>query len=98
MSIKKVLKERASRYGEFGELSKTSQELKTLMGEVYLNADPTVCEALDMVLHKLARISNTPKGWLIEENIVDTIGYLELWLKHLHTLPNTVYTEVKYSD
>jgi hypothetical protein len=57
--MNEVLKQRDRIYGDFGSIAETSQKLKALMGKFYDNADPVCCEAMDMILHKLARMNNT---------------------------------------
>ena len=64
--IKKTLKERGSRYGEFKDFAKISQELKnTIFLDLTLNTEPeykeinnVISEGIEMVCHKLARITN----------------------------------------
>ena len=84
MNINEVLKERASRYGEFENVAEHSQLLKELWYDsikVNDNITPAMQEAMEMILHKLARIFSGSKNY--KDSFVDLIGYVELYLKEL---------------
>ena len=81
-SVKATLKERGARYGEFKNHAKLSQELKnTFLGHVRDHGHPKLftdemIEAIEMILHKLARIANGSPQYI--DNFVDICGYSQL--------------------
>ena len=84
MNINEVLKERASRYGDFKDVATYSQHLKELWYDSIKEDDiisEPMQEAIEMLLHKLARIFSGDKNY--RDNFVDLIGYAELYLKEL---------------
>lgn len=58
MEVAKTLEERGKRYGEFPEHAAISQKLKAVVNEHGAKLDSTHREALDMIMHKVARILN----------------------------------------
>ncbi len=92
----KVLEERATIYGTFEGVAEKSQELKTIMEPALNFADNTAKEALEMILHKLARIANSEDGWKVIDNVRDIVGYAKLWEEHLQKVPGSVDTVVEY--
>ena len=77
----KILEERGSRYGDFDDIAEISQTLKDMW---YMKANldfkeptDTMNEAMEMVLHKLARMINGDRYY--EDNIIDMQNYLELY-------------------
>ena len=77
-----VLEERGKRYGEFKTFAETAQNLKyefrrgrQLAGK---SASMTYCqqEAIDMILHKIARIANGDENY--DDNWIDIAGYATL--------------------
>jgi len=87
-----ILKERGSRYGDFEMLSDISQTMKELW-YISQNSDfkePTKAmnEAMEMVLHKLARCFNGDRYY--KDNIVDAINYLRLYLQSIENNENTL--------
>nr|DAO88414.1 MAG TPA: Nucleotide modification associated domain 1 [Caudoviricetes sp.] len=78
--IEEVLNERQDTHGDYKLVSKISQILKDVC-EAHLQSDltPTKAEALDMILHKIARIvcgnGNFKDHW------VDIAGYATLAAK-----------------
>ena len=84
MSINEVLKERASRYGEFKDVATYSQHLKELWYDSIKEDDiisEPMQEAMEMILHKIARIFSGDKNY--KDNFIDLIGYAELYLKEV---------------
>ena len=92
----KVLKERGNMYGSFEGVADKSQELKTIMEPALNFADNTAKEALEMILHKLARIANSEDGWKVIDNVRDIAGYAKLWEEHLKNVPGSIDTVVEY--
>ena len=92
----KVIEERSSIYGSFEGVAEKSQELKTIMEPALNFADNTAKEALEMILHKLARIANSEDGWKVIDNVRDIVGYAKLWEEHLQKVPGSVDTVVEY--
>ena len=82
-NVEKTLEERGSRYGEFAKHATISQELKDI---VYKYLDPEKnenihAEALDMIMHKVARILNGDPNYI--DSWHDIAGYATLVVKHL---------------
>jgi len=94
----KVLEDRKKIYGDFEDVAEISQKLKSVMFNVYEHADPTVREALDMILHKLARTASTKDGWKVIDNVTDIVGYGRLWEKHISDLHGSIKTVVSYEE
>lgn len=92
----KVIEERSKIYGDFEDVAKVSQALKATMFTAYESDEPVICEALDMLLHKLARIGSNSNGYKNIDNWRDIAGYAQLvveWLskeKPEGTLDNKV--------
>jgi len=91
-----VLKTRGNMYGSFDGIAILSQSIKSLMGLAYENADEPTREALDMIIHKLARVGSNPDGWKLQDNATDIAGYAKLWEQHLNGVEGAVKTKVKY--
>ena len=78
--IEKVLEERGSTYGEF----KSNGRIAGLMKEIARKGDGWDAldyyerEAIDMILHKIARVVN---GYRCKDNFVDIAGYATLVIK-----------------
>lgn len=88
MTLEQTLTERGGRYGRFAEHARHSQTLKhtlrTLMGGVkWESLADDQREALDMVCHKLARITNGDPHYF--DSWRDIGGYTELVAKRLET-------------
>lgn len=87
-SIEEILAERQTTYGDFSTQAELSQELKRLVKDAY-NARPDdqrklqdyQCEALDMILHKIARIINGDPSYV--DSWADISGYATLVVKEL---------------
>ena len=82
MEIKEVIKQREDAYGSFECVARVSQELKGIMYESLVNEKDNVeYEALEMMLHKIARIICS-KHVLLDE-YRDIAGYAILVLNSL---------------
>ena len=78
--IDKTLKERSSLYGSFSELAKKSKELQKIVGAT---EDDVINEALSLICHKLARISNGNPFYI--DNWRDIAGYASLVVQYLES-------------
>ena len=83
--IEKTLEERGNRYGEFSDCARISQTLKSYVatelrnqGKVLTN---TQREAMEMILHKIARIVNGDPNY--DDSWRDISGYATLVVKDL---------------
>jgi hypothetical protein len=89
--IEEVLKERGSRYGEFKEHAKLSQELKSAIfyhsntcgidGVGTNGYKDYQKEAIEMICHKLARIANGDP--MYKDSWIDIAGYAQLVVDEL---------------
>jgi len=86
-SIDEVLAERGTNYGEFPNHASLSQRLKSTFdnhvvkyGHPELFTD-TMNEAIEMVMHKLARIANGDPTYI--DSWTDIIGYTQLVINDL---------------
>lgn len=86
--VKKVLQERGDRYGTFEKNALIAQGIKDVMAQGnnwgsndfnYLS--PVMCETLDMIASKIARIVNGDPFY--EDNWIDIIGYTQLALDEI---------------
>ena len=91
-----VIEQRKEIYGDFKDIAEISQELKKVMFNAYEQSDEVSREALDMILHKLARIAGSKDGWKVIDNVTDIAGYAKLWKKHLEDLSGSIKTIVTY--
>lgn len=78
VDISAVLQERGSRYGKFTGHAKITQQLKTVMWDHpgWAKLDDDMCEALEMVAHKIGRILNGDPKYA--DNWIDLAGYSKL--------------------
>lgn len=78
MSVTKTLKERGKRYGKFTEHAQISQDLQDVMRATpgWERLDATKREALQMNMHKVARILNGDPEY--KDNWHDIGGYVKL--------------------
>lgn len=78
--LEDILKEREKTHGEFREVARTSQHLKlSLLGVSYLSDIES--EALEMILHKIARIIHgNPEE---KDHWIDIQGYCQLVINTL---------------
>ena len=78
--LDKVLEERGKQYGTFAKHAEISQTLKSwcrqFVGETQTHLLPDQMEALDMILHKIARIVNGNPNYV--DSWTDIAGYATL--------------------
>ena len=76
--IKETLKQRGERYGEFRKHGAISQRIKRSIRstEKWNALDPDMQEALDMIVHKIARILNGDPNY--KDSWHDIAGYATL--------------------
>lgn len=81
--IRQILEERGTRYGEFPEHARLTQNLKLVMrsGRQWPYLTDSAKEALEMVAHKIGRILNGDPTYL--DSWVDIIGYIQLEIDRL---------------
>lgn len=97
-SIDKVLAERGSRYGDFPDHAKITQNIKRAM----LNSPnwPTLSddkkEALEMIAHKIGRILNGDPDYA--DSWTDIVGYAKLVEKDLLTKEINRYETITTSQ
>lgn len=77
-SVDSTLNERGSRYGEFADVSDTTQAIKDIMkgGKSSGELSTYQIEALDMIASKIARIVNGDPDYI--DNWHDIAGYARL--------------------
>lgn len=80
IDIKQVLQERGTRYGEFREHARITQNIKAAMADSpnWASLPPYLKEAMEMVAHKFGRALNG--DYMYEDNFIDVIGYSQLAL------------------
>ena len=78
MSIEVTLAERGSRYGDFAEHARITQNIKDAMWDSpnWPHLSPAAKEALEMVAHKIGRILNGDPDY--HDSWHDIIGYTKL--------------------
>jgi len=82
MQTEEILKQRGNRYGEFEDLAVISQKLKDIVYEVEgVGQDKALMEAIEMIMHKIARILNGDETYI--DNWVDIAGYATLAVHYL---------------
>lgn len=76
--IEEVLNQRQATYGSFTKNAEVSQMIKYFMtqGTNYKQMPMAHREALEMIVHKIARIVNGDPNYI--DNWVDIIGYSQL--------------------
>lgn len=81
--IEEVLNQRQSTYGSFTKNAEVSQMLKYFMtqGTNYKQMPVPHREALEMIVHKIARIVNGDPNYI--DNWVDIIGYSQLVIEEI---------------
>jgi hypothetical protein len=83
--IKQTLNERGKRYGSFKGHAEVSQRLKVVVQEELETREkflpPVQQEAVDMILHKLARIVNGDANYI--DSWRDIVGYSQLVVDEL---------------
>lgn len=80
MNVEQTLTERGNRYGKFVDQAFISQSFKDVLHRMKLYAgkdiDPDMQEALEMILHKIARIINGDPNYT--DSWHDIAGYAKL--------------------
>ena len=81
--IEEVLNQRQASYGSFTKNAEVSQMLKYFMtqGTNYKQMPVPHREALEMIVHKIARIVNGDPNYI--DNWVDIIGYSQLVIEEI---------------
>lgn len=81
--IEEVLNQRQTTYGSFTKNAEISQMLKYFMaqGTNYKQMPMAHREALEMIVHKIARIVNGDPNYI--DNWVDIIGYSQLVIEEI---------------
>lgn len=81
--IEEVLNKRQATYGSFTKNAEVSQMLKYFMaqGTNYKQMPTAHREALEMIVHKIARIVNGDPNYI--DNWVDIIGYSQLVIEEI---------------
>ncbi len=93
MSIDKTLEERGATHGDFETNALISQSLCQVLRSSpnWEGMSAVECEALEMVMHKVARIVT---GAPCLDHYRDCAGYLKLVENYLSTQPGTVDVQV----
>lgn len=78
MDIESTLVDRKSRYGEYVDVAKTSQQLKQIMidSKNWNELKDAQRESLEMIVHKISRILNGDPNY--RDSWHDIIGYAKL--------------------
>lgn len=92
----KVIEERKKIYGDFKDIAKLSQDIKLMMYKAYNDEEPVVCEGLDMIIHKLARIGSTEDGYKNLDSWKDLAAYAKLVHDYLENQPGMLKTVVAH--
>ena len=81
--IEEVLNQRQATYGSFTKNAEISQMMKYFMtqGTNYKQMPVPHREALEMIVHKIARIVNGDPNYI--DNWVDIIGYSQLVIEEI---------------
>lgn len=81
--ITEILKERGQRYGPFKDHASISQQLKNVLYSArnWSRCSYSQQEALEMILHKIARIVNGDPNY--DDSWKDIIGYTELVINEI---------------
>lgn len=87
MDIEKTLAERGNTHGNYADNAKTAQQLKRVLQHARAKVPDYQSEALDMICHKLARISSGNHNHA--DNWHDIAGYAQLVVKELSRINET---------
>lgn len=73
-----TLKERGTRYGDFGEHARITQNIKAAMvcSPNWKDLSPDMKESLEMIAHKIGRILNGDPNY--KDSWTDIVGYARL--------------------
>lgn len=82
-NIDETLAERGSRYGEFAEHARITQNIKAAMADSpnWGTLDNDIKECLEMIAHKIGRVLNGDPRYV--DNFTDICGYARLVEKRL---------------
>ncbi|MFA6066929.1 MAG: hypothetical protein WC707_07135 [Candidatus Babeliaceae bacterium] len=82
-NIKEILKDRGSIYGDYQDVSRVSQHLKSTMRSVenWASLDNQKKESFEMIANKIARILCGDPKYI--DNYRDIIGYIQLIIDSL---------------
>lgn len=80
-AVDKVLLERQVTHGKFKDHAKLSQELKTTVWGHTNDLSLVQTEALEMIMHKIARILNGKSA--NKDHWIDIMGYAQLAINEL---------------
>jgi len=90
------LLDRRDVYGEYKNIAYTSQKLKNVFYfTCFAELDEYEKEAIDMILHKIARIAHSKKKYV--DNWRDIIGYAQLVINEYEKNPDTIDSETTYN-
>lgn len=84
VNITQILNDRGDKYGEFKTHALLTQSLKQAFYTNAINSKkltPSMCEAIEMIFHKLGRIGNGDPTYL--DSWVDIVGYTQLVIDEL---------------
>ena len=94
METKEILNARGKTYGQYCNVSKVSQDIKTILRNTpnYYQMPPPMQESLDMIANKISRIVNG--NALYDDSWRDIAGYATLVLMEIeemekHDAPDT---------
>lgn len=84
INVKELLEERGSRYGDYSDVSRTSQRLKETvrMSDNWDLMPMYQRESIDMLCNKLSRILNGDCSY--QDSWIDIIGYVQLVIDKLN--------------
>jgi hypothetical protein len=78
MNVNETLDQRGRRYGEYANVSSTSQDLKMIVrgGANYHMLEPEMLESLDLICNKISRVVNGDCNYI--DSWHDIAGYAKL--------------------
>lgn len=88
--IEEVLNQRQTTYGSFTKNAEVSQMLKYFMaqGTNYKQMPMAHREALEMIVHKIARIVNGDPNYI--DNWIDICGYSQLVIEEIKSYEESI--------
>ena len=93
----KQLLDRRDIYGNYKNISLTSQKMKKVFNDTYsIELDEYEKEAIDMILHKIARIAHSKKKYV--DNWRDIIGYAQLVIDEYEKNPDAIDSKTIYNE
>lgn len=85
LGVEEILEQRGSRYGNFADHARLTQELKNTFIKYSKSVScrtASMDEALDMIFHKIGRIGNGDPFY--DDSWIDIAGYAQLVADELH--------------